>query len=175
MRTELGSADIAERAVVAACELWENEAQGAEVEGMWFRYLGEGTSRIAVQGPDGVVYKVNLPEGTRKDNDLLNCPVWDQQSEELALFDSLAGHFNWIPEYWPWRDDVLAMRYYRKPTREEYTSARYAATLDQIATYAIDVSRANTGIDAEGDIYLIDGGCSNPNALRRFLREREAA
>lgn len=167
MRTELGSERIAALARQAVAEIREREypiASGTavEVEGETFTYLGEGSDRMAVLGPDGVVYKTY-----KYWTDRCNCAAHrnqaadapDTQTEnELELFDKLAAaEIPWCPDYYAY-GPTLAMRRY-EVWRDSTHKLADAVEKDMWAV-SPDVTKGNVGFDADGNPYLLDGGLS---------------
>jgi len=147
-RTPLGSIEVA-RAAVQAVAGAGGLARGVytsitvTVEGMSFDVIGVGSSRIAVLGSDGVIYKAPHPNNPPR--------AWAAHKRERELFDASQGE-SWCPDYQPYDEcHVMAMRRYSSPAEPVIT------------VWPLD-NRDNFGTTEDGRTVLIDGGDGLPLA-----------
>lgn len=121
----------------------EGNPPSTEIEGESFQWLGEGSDRMAVLGPDGVVYKAaKYDYGTAQD------------TKERALYDVLSEFgIPWCPDYFPY-GDVLAMRRYKVTTDDPHRQP-WEKDMSRVAS---DLHAGNIGYDDDGNPYLIDAG-----------------
>lgn len=125
-----------------------------------FEVLGVGATRVALLGPDGVVYKAS----------------WDTDgtahASEREVFDILDRYdVPCCPDFWPYDElRVMAMRRYRPfdgdPTRSHVGQVLHG-----------DVSAPNCGVDEDGRVVLLDGGAAMfiPGALDYLARVAASA
>ncbi len=166
MRVELGSAELAQLAAeVGSGPL--PELGPMEHGGVAFDVLGRGGTRLALLGPDGVVYKPVLPG---HDVDFLL---------ELAVFEWAEREgVSWCPDFWPYEEHyVMAMRRYsilgyapNQPVPDDPTvalpppvtgyegSAVYDHMVHMVNGLAGGDAAYNAGTDEDGRVVLIDGG-----------------
>lgn len=138
MRVELGSARVAQQ--IVDCVRGRDPAALLRLDSIvGMPVLGTGASRVAVLGPDGVVYKASWN------------PEDHQFDSEARLFQiiedyGLAG----CPDFWPYFEHrVMAMR--------RYGPCLLATIPDSVGLYG-DVVPENFGLDERGRLVVIDGG-----------------
>lgn len=174
--TALGSVAMAKAAShVAACTGRLLDADGtihvcpgvvAEGTAIWadgaeFEVVAVGSTRAALIGPDGVMYRANLSgnEVVQEFADPTRGPVLGPHrsyERERALFEALAAHpvaRLWCPVYTPYDDlKVMAMPVYR-PTP--------APVDDPLAVHHLGpgIASAAFGVDASGRLVVL-GACN---------------
>lgn len=186
----LGSQKIAEQATeIVKNGNWVNDFRDDVPEG--FEVLGNGASRVAILGPDGIVYKVDMyssGDGYNYDDDGAQSVV------EAEFFEILRGYgVPWIPDVTIWNTEdytVTAMRQFFQ------TWSEWAWENDQsfrkirdngenverwrqmTAIVKSDLKPANVGVDENGLLFLLDGGVESsdridPDRIRRQLNGEE--
>lgn len=172
MRTQLGSQDYADLAEQIAPKFtWDRARKTRQINGVKFRMIGKGSERVALRGPDGVIYKVDLTAVSSPGE-------FTQQTEEVDLFDKLSAiGVQWVPDYWPWTNAVLAMLEYRPLRWSEMSQLERQghSAIIEMNLVNDDVWEANVARDANGNLVLIDGGLSHPEHIKTLAEKRAAA
>jgi hypothetical protein len=140
------------------------DEHGIIVDGNRFIFLGNGASRWVYRGPDGVVYKVSIS------------PTRTQADPERQLFNLLDEYqVPWCPDYWPYPNGVMAMKEYSTLHAQiDLYSPRYERTFKEMLRSCSDVYRSNIGVDENGDLVLLDGGCFNTTTHHPYIAQRYA-
>lgn len=156
MRTMMGSAELAQ----VAAEVAASHTPGsgvAEHGGVEFQVLGEGISRVALLGPDGVVYKTSKPGRDQ-----------GQFASEVLIFDALTDQgVTWCPSYWPYEEHrVMAMPRYRVVhDLNTLTPDQWGLYWAEMQTvWFVPVGVGNFGVRTDGSLVLIDAGRADARA-----------
>jgi hypothetical protein len=112
-----------------------------------FEVIGHGCERVALLGPDGIVYKVPYYGDTY------------QQEAEVKFFAKLNEYgLPWCPDYWVYESEgVIAMRHYARCPR----GLRQRQAQEAIESVCPDADFVNLGQDDDGRVVLLDGGVSS--------------
>ncbi len=129
--------------------------------GIMFECVGWGNERVALLGPDGIVYKRThgcycTPS--------LNCNRHKQTRDELKLFRHASDKgYSWAPDFWFYGfSDVIAMPYYTQSRGlTSQLELSQPELLEEISQFTMDFCDQNFGLREDESVVLLDGGRSS--------------